>query len=315
MIWLTFGSVLLFLLLFLARNLGPRRNAHRLAPGMVLVALAGVGAFAASLLVAVPAGHTGVAVLFGRVQDVMLDEGLNVKNPFAQVEMLSVRTETYTMSAITSEGKLRRDDAITALSSDGLRMPLDVTVAYRLVPEDAAWVYRNLGRDFEDKLVRPATRTVVREATSKFTSQEAYASEREALALEMQHLLTARIATILDQYEGWEGRGFIIQQVMLRNVDLPPKVKEAIEEKLAAEQEALRMRFVLEKEGQEAERKRIEAQGIADFQRIVSEGISEPLLRWKGIEATMEVARSDNAKVVIVGGGDDGLPVILNTGD
>ncbi len=313
MIWLASFLLIVLLLLLLARSVSSRPAAKTaMTVPVVLVGLGFLAALGMSVLVAVPAGHTGVAVIFGEVQQDLLPEGLRVKNPFASVRMMSVRTETYTMAAAVDEGTLRRADAITALSSDGLRMPLDVTVAYRLVPDNAAWIYRNLGYNYEDKIVRPAARTAVREATSRFTSQEAYATKREQLAGVMQELLTTRIATILGEYEDFSGKGFVIQQVMLRNVDLPPKVKEAIEEKLAAEQEALRMQFILDKERQEADRKRIEAEGIADFQKIVSDGISEPLLRWKGIEATMEIARSENSKVVIVGGGNDGLPVILN---
>ena len=315
MIWLAILLMIALVLLLLARGASTRPAAKSaLTIPLALVGLGFLVAFGMSVLVAVPSGHTGVAVIFGKVQPDLLPEGLRTKNPFASVKMMSVRTETYTMAAGVDEGAMRRADAIMALSSDGLRMPLDITIAYRLVSEDAAWVYRNLGQFYEDKIVRPAARTAVREATSRFTSQEAYATKREELALLMQEHLAERIATILGEYQDFNGKGFIIQQVMLRNVDLPPKVKEAIEEKLAAEQEALRMQFVLDKERQEADRKRIEAEGIADFQRIVSDGISEPLLRWKGIEATQEIAKSDNSKVIIVGGGDDGLPIILNPG-
>ncbi len=313
MIWVALILLVVLSGLFLVTRADPRRAAGATlllgVLGLAVIVLLGL-----SFLVAVPAGHTGVAVVFGKVQPDLYPEGLRFKNPFADVEMLSVRTETYTMSAVLDEGDTRRADAIIALSSDGLRMPLDVTVAYRLVADDCAWVYRNLGRYYENKIVRPAARTAVREATSRFTSQEAYATKREELAQLMQALLAERISTLLGEYDDFSGRAFIIQQVMLRNVDLPGKVKEAIEEKLAAEQDALRMQFILAKERQEAERKRIEAAGIADFQKIVSEGISGPLLQWKGIEATMEIARSPNAKTVIVGSGKGGLPIILNPG-
>ena len=108
--------------------------------------------------------------------------------------------------------------------------------------------------------------------------------------------------------------GFIVDQVMIRNIQLPTKVKTAIEAKLEAAQQAEQMQFVLQKERQEAERKRIEARGIADFQQIVTQGISQPLLEWKGIEATLEIAKSPNAKVIVIGAGKGGLPVILNPG-
>jgi regulator of protease activity HflC (stomatin/prohibitin superfamily) len=216
------------------------------------------------------------------------------------------------MSANSSEGQVRRDDSIQALSSDGLLMPLDITVAYRLVPADAPWMYRNIGPDYVDKVIRPAARTAVREAVAGFTAQESYSTRREELASKMQEKLTNRLAALLGQLEDFRNRaGFAVQQVMVRNVQLPGRVKDAIEEKLSAEQQALRMQFVLQRERQEAERKRIEAQGIADFQRIVAQGISDPLLAWKGIEATERLAQSQNAKIVIIGNPRNGMPLII----
>jgi regulator of protease activity HflC (stomatin/prohibitin superfamily) len=329
MIWLALllaGAAVLILVLRRAMTDPRRRN---LARGVAIVAgLLSLVCLVRAVFVAVPAGHVGVPVVFGKVRNYHLSEGLHIVNPFAQVHMLSARTETYTMSAATvhtdygsgyggSIGKreTRVEDAINAVTSDGLSMVLDVTIAYRLVPEDGPWVYRHLGDEYVDKIVRPAARTAVREATSKFTSQEAYSTRREELAVSMQDLLVARIKNLLGEYQSFTGTGFVIQQVMVRSVELPASVKAAIEEKLSAEQAALKMQFVLQKQTQEAERMRIEAQGIADFQKIVSQGLSEPLLRWKGIEATMKLSESNNAKVVIIGSGPDGLPLILNTGE
>jgi len=193
-------------------------------------------------------------------------------------------------------------------------MPLDITVAYRLVSADAPWLYRDIGPNYVDKIVRPAARTAVREAIAGFTAQEAYSSRREELAQSMNTLLGRRLQDLFAQHEELANRrGFVIEQVMIRNVQLPPKVKDAIEEKLSAEQQALRMRFVLEKERQEAERKRIEAQGISDFQKIVSAGISDQLLAWKGIEATQQLAHAPNSKVVIIGNPKNGMPLIIPT--
>jgi regulator of protease activity HflC (stomatin/prohibitin superfamily) len=193
-------------------------------------------------------------------------------------------------------------------------MPLDVTLAYRLVSADAPWLFRSIGPDYVDKVVRPASRTAVREAIAGFTAQEAYSTRRLELAATMDQLLTTRIRDLLSQRDDFGNRtGFMIEQVMIRNVQLPPRMKNAIEEKLEAEQQALRMRFILEKERQEAERKRIEAQGISDFQNIVSRGISDQLLAWKGIEATQHLAQSTNAKIVIVGNPKNGMPLIIPT--
>jgi regulator of protease activity HflC (stomatin/prohibitin superfamily) len=275
--------------------------------GVALLALLGAS------VVVIPAGHVGVKVLFGRVQPTSLTEGIQLINPLVDVVKLSVRTETYTMSATSSEGTVQGDDSIQALSSDGLLMPLDITIAYRLVGGDAPLVYRNIGADYVDKIIRPASRTAVREAIAGFTAQEAYSTKREALPQKMHDLLTERMGALLKQREDFKGAtGFIVDQVMLRKIQLPDKVKNAIEAKLEAAQQSEQMQFVLAKEQQEAERKRIEAKGVSDFQTIVSQSINANLLQWKGIEATETLAKSQNAKVVVIGSGRNGLPVILN---
>jgi len=288
------------------------RNLPKVLP-FGMLALAAV-LIVLSAIAMVPAGHVGVPVLFGKVQPGHLGEGLHLINPLLEVQKMSVRTEAYTMSSIGREGQLRGDDSITVLSKDGLRMPLDITVQYRLVPSDAPRVYRTLGMDYVEKVIRPAARTAIRQAASQFTAQEAYSTRRAELAEQTRICLEKSIKTLLSQQRGFQGDGFVIQQVLLRNVALPPRLQAAIEEKLSAEQDAQRMEFVLAKERKEADRKKIEGQGIAEFQKIVTEGISEELLKWKGIEATMKIAESPNAKIVIIGGGQDGLPVILNAG-
>jgi len=314
MIWLALLlTAAFFSLRVLADSLVPelRRLVRRFNP-LVLVVAALCGAL--SFVVIVPAGHVGVAVVFGKVRTRSFSEGLNLINPFAVVHDMTVRTETYTMSSVMNEGAVKGDDSIQALSADGLLMPLDITVAYRLVSGDAPWLYRDIGPNYVDKIVRPAARTAVREAIAGFTAQEAYSSRREELAQSMNTLLGRRLQDLFAQHEELANRrGFVIEQVMIRNVQLPPKVKDAIEEKLSAEQQALRMRFVLEKERQEAERKRIEAQGISDFQKIVSAGISDQLLAWKGIEATQQLAHATNSKVVIIGNPRNGMPLIIPT--
>ena len=272
------------------------------------VLLAGMSSFTI-----IPAGHVGVQVLFGKVKPEPLTEGIQLINPFITVQEMSVRTETYTMSATSEEGVVRGDDSIQALSSDGLSMPLDITIAFRLVGSDAPRVYRDIGADYVEKVIRPASRTAVREAIAGFTAQEAYSTKREALPQMMHDLLTARMKSLLEQRDTFKGAtGFIVDQVMLRKIQLPDKVKNAIEAKLEAAQQSEQMQFVLEKERQEAERKRIEAKGVSDFQTIVSQSINVNLLQWKGIEATEALAKSQNAKIVVIGAGKNGLPVILN---
>jgi len=290
---------------------GVAANVLGLASSVLLV-IALLAVVAASVVI-IPAGHIGVQVLFGRVQPTALTEGIQLINPFVDVVEMSVRTETYTMSASSSEGTVRGDDSIQALSADGLLMPVDITIAYRLVGGDAPLVYRNIGGDYVDKIIRPASRTAVREAIAGFTAQEAYSTKREALPQKMHDLLTERMGALLKQRSDFKGAtGFIVDQVMLRKIQLPDKVKNAIEAKLEAAQQSEQMQFVLEKERQEAERKRIEAKGVSDFQTIVSQSINANLLQWKGIEATETLAKSPNAKVVVIGSGRNGLPVILN---
>ena len=289
----------------------PVPHALGIASGVLLV-IALLAASMASVVV-VPAGHVGVQVLFGKVKPNALTEGIQMINPFVDVVEMSVRTETYTMSATSNEGHVTGDDSIQALSSDGLLMPLDITIAFRLVGSDAPRVYRDIGADYVDKIIRPASRTAVREAIAGFTAQEAYSTKREALPQKMHDLLTTRMGSLLQERDDFKGAtGFIIDQVMLRKIQLPDKVKNAIEAKLEAAQQSEQMQFVLEKERQEAERKRIEAKGVSDFQTIVSQSINANLLQWKGIEATETLAKSQNAKVVVIGAGRNGLPVILN---
>ena len=287
--------------------------AHALGLASTALLVVALLAVVTASVVIIPAGHTGVQVLFGRVQPTALTEGIQVINPFVDVVKMTVRTETYTMSATSSEGTVQGDDSIQALSADGLLMPLDITIAYRLVGGDAPLVYRNIGADYVDKIIRPASRTAVREAIAGFTAQEAYSTKREALPQKMHDLLTERMGALLKQRPDFKGAtGFIVDQVMLRKIQLPDKVKNAIEAKLEAAQQSEQMQFVLEKERQEAERKRIEAKGVSDFQTIVSQSINANLLQWKGIEATETLAKSQNAKVVVIGSGRNGLPVILN---
>lgn len=257
----------------------------------------------------ISAGHVGVSSLFGAVDPAPLNEGLHLINPLKQVTEMSVRTEAVTVHA--GPGGKQEGGSVDAVSSDGMSMPLDATVYYRLAAPDGPWVYQHLGPEYADSIIVPAVRTAVREALSKFTAQEAYSTKRGQLAIEMEERLRQHIQSLLEEYK-YKGSAVIVQQVLLRNIGIPGQVRDAIEKKLAAEQQALAMQFVLQKETQEAERKRIEARGIADFQKIVTEGISDKLLSWKGIEATLEVAKSSNSKVVIIGNSKNGLPIIFD---
>jgi regulator of protease activity HflC (stomatin/prohibitin superfamily) len=271
-------------------------------PGLLIVLVA--------CFTSVSAGHVGVPVVFGSVQPYSIPEGLHPINPFASVQQMSVRSQTYTMVSSEGEGQVRGDDSIFAQSSDGVVLTLNVSVVYKLVEADAPWVYRHLGTDYADNIVRSAARSAVPDSTSQYTFEDAYASKRAEMAEKIRARMNVSIAQILRQYSNFSGAGVVIQQVFIREVKPSPQLLAAIEQKMTAQQQAQQMDFTLDKERKEAQRKAIEAQGIQDFQNIVTKGITDQLLKWKGIEATEKLADSPNAKVVIVGG-KDGLPIIL----
>ncbi len=239
----------------------------------------------------VPAGHVGVIDFFGIVSDRVLPAGINIVNPLARVIKFSIQTK-------------EQKEVMQVLSREGLTIGLEISALYRLNPDSAASVYKTVaGGDYETVILAPQFRSISRAVTAGFQASALYSTERERLGVTIQEELSKTM----------EKRGVFVESTPLRNVQLPSQLTEAIEQKQRADQESQRMEFVLTKEKQEADRKRIEAQGIADFQKIVSSGISEQLLRWKGVEATEKLANSPNTKVIIVGSGKDGLPVILDT--
>lgn len=264
-----------------------------------------IGVFIAAIfssIAQVGAGEAGVQVLFGSVQDGVLKSGLNFVNPLIDVEKMDVKTQAYTMSSIRDEGQQSGDDAISSLSMDGLTLKLDVTVWFRLSENDAPQVYRTIGTDYVEKIVRPAVRTAIRDVSVGYSATDIYSIKREDFVRDITKNLE----------NAFNGRGIILERVLLRNVELPEKVRAAIDEKIASEQRAQQMVYVLQKEKQEAERKRVEAQGIADYNRIVSQSITDQVLQLKGIEATLELGKSPNSKMVIMNGKN--MPLIFGPG-
>ena len=241
-----------------------------------------------SSVVSVPTGHVGVLTLFGRVTGETLNEGIHVINPLESVQRLSIQTQSVKETA-------------NVPSNEGLILALDTSLLFHLDRSQAAGVYQKVGPNYAEKIVEPTMRAAIRAATSAHTANALYTNARELVQKQIQEELTTQLAP----------RGVIVENVLLRDVQLPAMLKTSIEAKQQAEQDALRMSFILQKEKQEAERKRIEAQGIADFQKIVAQGISPQLLEWKGIEATEKLAASSNSKVVVVGNTKNGLPLIL----
>lgn len=238
-------------------------------------------------VVIVPAGHVAVLTLFGKVDHRELPEGLHIINPLKTYRLMSVRTQSIYEEADVP-------------SKEGLTVGVDVSVLFHLEPESASNVYQNVGLNYKEVLLVPVLRSAIRNVTVEYEAKALYTSTRQEVADKIYR----EMATLL------QDRGIVIEKVLLRGIRLPDLVRQAIENKLAAEQEAERMLYVLEKEKREAERKRIEAQGIADFQRIVRQGIDERLLKWKALETVNELARSQNAKFIILGD-KSGLPIIV----
>ncbi len=255
---------------------------------------------ASSCFKQIDAGQVGVKVLFGKVEDDVLNSGLNIINPIIDVKTLDTKTQNYTMSGVHDEGAKTGDDAIRVLSADGLEVTIDLTVLYRVVPSEAPRLLKETGMDYNDKIVRPITRTKIRDNAVYYDAVALYSTKRD----EFQ-------ARIFKSIEGdFNKRGLILEQLLVRNITLPLSVKASIESKINAEQDAQKMQFVLQKERQEADRKRVEAQGIADYQRIISSGLTDKQLQYETIKANLELAKSPNAKVIVLGKGNS--PLILD---
>lgn len=257
--------------------------------GLSLVVL-GLLALLLASLAYVPAGHVGILVLFGRVTGEVLPEGTHLVNPLKANHKLSVRTRELQEKA-------------SVPSNEGLIVTLDTSLLFRLKANEAANVFRSIGPNYTDVVVVPNLRSAIRSVTSAHSANALYTGAREEVAQKIVQELIRELTK----------RGIEVENILLRDIQLPAMLKQSIEAKQRAEQEALQMSFVLQKERQEAERKRIEARGISDFQRIVAQGISQQLLTWKGIEATEKLASSNNAKVVVIGSGRGGLPIILGS--
>jgi len=225
--------------------------------------------------------------------------GLNLKNPLVEVVPFDKRTQNYTMSGITNEGEVVGDDAIHVLSADGLEVIIDLTVLYKVIPAEAPRILREIGTAYRDVIVRPICRTRIRDNAVYYDAVSLYSSKRD----EFQDRIFKGIES------DFKGRGLVLEQLLIRNINLPASVKTAIESKINAEQEAQKMTFVLQKEKQEAERKRVEAQGIADYQRIISLALTDKQLQYEMIKA---ISTSPNAKLIIMGDGKN-TPVILNS--
>lgn len=231
----------------------------------------------------------------------MLTSGLHFINPFLEIRRLDIKTQNYTMSGVHDEGQKSGDDAIRVLTSDGLEVTIDLTVLYKLIPSEAPHLIRETGEDYTDKIVRPITRTKIRDNAVYYEAIALYSTRRD----EFQQRIFRSIE------HDFKRRGLVLEQLLVRNITLPESVKATIEQKINAEQDAQKMQFVLLKEKQEAKRKKVEAQGIADYQRIINTGLTDQQLQYEQIKAYLKLGESHNTKVIVIGKGN--TPVILNT--
>ncbi len=271
------------------------KNKFTIGIGVLLI----IWLFFASIVI-IDAGETGVYSLFGKVKDKELSSGLHLVIPFAKITKMNIKTQDYTMSKSLGEGKRVNADAITSLTKEGLSVDLDITVLYRLNEEKASDVYQTVGTRYDEVILRPAIRTVIRDVIAQYDAKDIYSAKRE----EAGNAIHERLKNDL------ESRGIIIEQVLLRNVELPADLAGSIQEKLQAEQEAQKYDFLLEKERKEKERKIIEAEGQRDAQKIINQSLSTNYLYYlyinqlKDLEGTVYVPTSPST----------GMPLFRNIG-
>jgi regulator of protease activity HflC (stomatin/prohibitin superfamily) len=266
---------------------GPKKSGKFVAYVFVLVILL---ALALNSFVIIEAGSTGVQSLFGKVKDEELPSGFNIKNPFMLVHKMNIRTQEYTMSIVNTEGKKSGNDSISALTKEGLQVDLDITILFHLMENKASDVYRDIGPKYEDVVIRPQIRSTIREVTAQYETKDIYSEKREEATEKILELIR----------ESVNPRGIEVEEVLLRNVNLPDRISQSIQEKLQAEQEAQRYEFLLQREEKEAQRKRVEAEGQRDAQKIINESLTARYLEYlyiqslKDREGTIYVPTSPN---------------------
>ncbi|MCA6589026.1 MAG: prohibitin family protein [Pseudanabaena sp. M090S1SP1A06QC] len=283
----TIASLLSVLVFFNSQRLVDNRTARLVIKAIAgLIALTTAISALSRLLVVIPAGSVGVEDFQGKVSDRTLPAGLHVINPFADVVQFSTRLRDI-------------KEEIGATSKEGLAIGIDVSIQYHIDPAKAASVYQNIGLE-EREIIVSRFRSISREIVSGYPAEAIYATKREEVSLKLAEKMRSQMAPL----------GFVVDEALLRNVKVPETLQAAIQQRLKAEQENLQMKFVLEKEAQEAERKRIEAKGHADAQKILAEGLTPAVLQLRAIEATENLAKSTNSKVIVLGNGQ-GTPLIL----
>jgi len=280
----------------------PKKVSLRIVLATIIVLF--VAIFFLAAITVVPAGYVGTIVLFGKVKPQPIQPGLHIVNPLANVIKMETRLREYTMSVSHEEGIRKGDDAIDALTSEGLTVRLDLTAWYRLIPEKAPQVYSKIGEDYDRKVIRPTLRTAIRDVVVQFTAENIYSAKRDTLV----NAIKARAESLI------VGKGVVIENILLRNVILPQKITDAIDAKLAADQDARKMEFVLQKEHLEKQRKIVEAEGIRGANQIIAKGLTSSYIKWYRIEMLKQLVNSPNNTIIIIP--EDlkgGTPLILNT--
>ncbi|HEX2974935.1 MAG TPA: prohibitin family protein [Bacteroidales bacterium] len=294
---LLLGALVLVIGIVAAGSKDRLRNYSTLLKGAGIVLV--IIGISMSCFVQIEPGEVGVQKLFGKVNNNILESGLNFINPMMQIVKFDIKTENYTMSGVHDEGDKMGDDAIRVLSSDGLEVIIDLTVLYKVIPSEAPRILKEIGTDYRTVIVRPICRTKIRDNAVYYDAVSLYSTKRD----EFQD----RIFKTID--EDFKQRGLMLEQLLVRNITLPESVKATIESKINAEQEAQKMTFILQKEKQEAERKRVEAQGIADYQKILSTGLSDKMLQYEMIKA---ISTSPNSKLIFMTNGKN-LPILVDS--
>ncbi len=250
-----------------------------LLPALVIIFV--VFSFLSSPFVIIESGYVGVKLTLGKAEREELKPGLHFIIPFIQtVEKMSVRTHSYDMTG---------GNSINALSKDGLTINVELTTLYKIVPDKASEIYVEYGKDYEDRIIKPVIRSAVRDVIAALDSSQVY-QERDLI----QKKLIEKVAGELEK------RYILLDEILIRDIKLPPKVVEAIEQKRRAYEEAERMKFLVEKEKLEAERKKIEAQGIAEANRIIAGSLTREYLMWKFLENIKEYAESGNNTIILI---------------
>ena len=258
-----------------------------------VIALIVVLYLSSEIFITIKSGERGV--LYRRFQggtdfETSYSPGFHIKSPWNEIYVYNVR-----------ENKI--EEKMDVLDKSGLSISVDVSVRFFPVYKRIAYLHEYFGEQYIDLLVKPEVRSTVRRVMGRYTAEEIYSTRRaeveEAIILETEEILKS------------DDNNIVMKALLIRSITLPDKIKNEIEIKLQQEQEALAYKYRLEKEKSEAERKRIEAEGIAAYNEIINKSLTQQILKQRGIEATLELSKSPNAKVVVVGGGDEGLPLIL----